>query len=62
VSYRERFYRLFEIISDKSLSIDDFASSSSKNNAYQTQEWFDSWRKALPAKVISKVTKKKQNN
>ncbi len=58
VSYRDRFYRLFEIMTNKDLSIAEFVDK--KVLPFATQEWFDGWRKALPAKVIAKVGKKKR--
>ncbi len=55
VSYRERFYRIFDLISDKEFTVEAFADGRFSPKPFHTREWFDGWRKALPARVIAKV-------
>jgi hypothetical protein len=61
VSYRDRFYRLFEIMTNKELTVEEFCDGK-KNVAFATQEWFDGWRKAMPAKVIARVRRKESEH
>jgi hypothetical protein len=55
VSYRERFYRLFDVITDKDFTVEQFREDRVPKQPFHTKEWFDGWRRALPARVIAKV-------
>ena len=55
ITYRERFYRLFDIIADKEFTVEQFREDRVPAQPFHTKEWFDTWRRALPARTIAKV-------
>ena len=55
ISYRDRFNRLFDIISDAKLTVDEFRGDRIEAQSFHTPEWFINLRKMLPVKVVQKV-------
>lgn len=55
VSYRERFYRLYDMMTDEELTVEEYRGERIEPLDFHSQEWFDKWRQSLPVRMILKV-------
>ena len=55
VSYRERFFRLEDVLCDEELTLDEYRGTKMRAESFQTQEWFDGFRKKVSVRLIVKV-------